>query len=61
MGKTSFSGKWGRVQVQKKAPVAPEPTKSPEESVRQMKQAQKSAADDDYREKALAMHGLLCA
>ena len=61
MGKTSFSGKWGKVQVQKKTPAAPETTKTPEESVRQMKQAQKSAATEDYREKALAMYGLLCA
>ncbi len=57
----TFSSKWRKVKVRKK-PVLPaaEAEKSPEESIREMKKAQKPAVED-YREKSLAIHGLVCA
>jgi HNH endonuclease. len=62
MAKVTFSNKWGRVQVQKTAvlPTA-EADKSAEESVREMKKSQKPPAGEDYREKSLAINGLVCA
>ena len=62
MAKVTFSNKWGRVQVQKAAvvPVA-EANKSAEDAVREMKKSQKSPSGEDYREKSLAIHGLVCA
>jgi hypothetical protein len=62
MAKVTFSNKWGRVQVQKTAviPVA-EADKSAEEAVREMKKSQKPPAGEDYREKSLAIHSLICA
>ena len=62
MAKVTFSNKWGRVQVQKTAVMpALEANKSAEEAVRDMKKSQKSPAGEDYREKALAIQGLICA
>ena len=62
MAKVTFSSKWGSVKVQKKS-VSPaaEAEKSAEESVREMKKSQKSPAGEDYREKSLAINGLVCA
>lgn len=62
MAMVTFSSKWGKVKVQKR-PVLPAAAaeKSAEESVREMKKAQKPAAGEDYREKSLAIHGLVCA
>lgn len=62
MAKVTFSSKWGSVKVQKK-PVASvsETGKSAEELVREMKKSQKSPAGEDYREKSLAINGLVCA
>src|SRR5450759_3377607 len=62
MAMVTFSSKWGKVKIQKK-PVLPAAAveKSVEESVREMKKAQKPAVGEDYREKALAIHGLVCA
>jgi hypothetical protein len=61
MAKMTFSSKWGKVSVQKKPLIAIEQNKSAQESVRQMKNAQKPPAGEDYREKALLIHGLVCA
>jgi hypothetical protein len=62
MAKVTFSSKWGSVKVQKK-PVASvsETGKSAEELVREMKKSQKLPAGEDYREKSLAINGLVCA
>lgn len=62
MKKVTFSSKWGGVKVQKK-PSAPgaETGKSAEELVREMKKSQKSPSGEDYREKSLAINGLICA
>jgi 5-methylcytosine-specific restriction endonuclease McrA len=62
MAKVTFSNKWGKVQVQKAAVVLPaQANKSAEEAVREMKKSQKSPAGEDYREKSLAIQGLICA
>ena len=62
MKKVTFSSKWGSVNVQKK-PVSPaaEIGKSAEDLVREMKESQKTPGGDDYREKSLAINGLVCA
>lgn len=58
----TFSSKWGSVKVQKKAtsPSA-EADKSAEDLVREIKKSQKSPSGEDYREKSLAINGLVCA
>lgn len=62
MAKVTFSNKWGRVKVQK-TPVLPstEADKSAEEVVREIKKSQKLPAAEDYRERSLAIYGLVCA
>lgn len=59
MAKVTFSGKWGRVAVSKKPAVGGQ--KSVEEVVRGIKNAASAPGGEDYREKSLAMHGLVCA
>jgi hypothetical protein len=62
MKKVTFSSKWGSVNVQKKPVLsAAETGKSAEELVREMKKSQKPPAGEDYREKSLAINGLVCA
>ena len=62
MAKVTFSNKWGKVQVQKAAVVpAGQAVKSAEDAVREMKKSQKTSAGEDYREKSLAITGLICA
>jgi len=60
MARMTFSNKWGRVAVSKK-PLAPEGQKSVEDTVREMKNAAKTPGGEDYREKSLGIHGLVCA
>ncbi len=62
MVKVTYSNKWGSVKVQKK-PAAPpaETRKSAEELVREIKKSEKLPAGEDYREKSLAINGLVCA
>lgn len=59
MAKMTFSNKWGRVAVAKKPQTAEAP-KSVEDVVREMKNADKAPGDEDYREKSLRIHGLVC-
>ena len=61
MARLTFSSKWGKVKVDKKPAASRDADKSVEDSVRQMKAAQKAPAGEDYREKSLALHGLVCA
>ena len=61
MSKVTFNSKWGKVQTDKKPITVPEGNKSAEDSVREMKAAQKPPAGEDYRERSLAIHGLVCA
>jgi predicted HNH restriction endonuclease len=60
MAKMTFSNKWGRVAVSKK-PMTAEAQKSVEDTVREMKNAAKTPGGEDYREKSLNIHGLVCA
>jgi predicted HNH restriction endonuclease len=60
MAKMTFSNKWGRVAVSKK-PQGIEAQKSVEDTVREMKNAAKAQGGEDYREKSLSIHGLVCA
>lgn len=59
MAKTTFSNKWGRVAVAKK-PQGSDNQKSAEDVVREMKNAAKLPGNEDYREKSLRIHGLVC-
>jgi hypothetical protein len=62
MAKMTFSSKWGSVKVQKKPSASgAEGGKSAEDLVREIKKSQKSPAGEDYREKSLAINGLVCA
>jgi predicted HNH restriction endonuclease len=61
MAKVTFSSKWGKVKVDKKPVTSVEVNKSAQDSVREMKAAQKSPAGEDYRERSLAIYGLVCA
>ena len=60
MAKMTFSNQWGRVAVSKK-PQGAEAQKSVEDTVREMKNAAKAPGGEDYREKSLSIHGLVCA
>lgn len=60
MAKMTFSNKWGRVAVSKK-PITTDAQKSVEDTVREMKNAAKAPGGEDYREKSLSIHGLVCA
>lgn len=60
MAKMTFSSKWGRVAVAKK-PANADGQKSVEDTVREMKNAAKAPGGEDYRERSLSIHGLVCA
>lgn len=60
MAKVTFSSKWGRVKAQKTPALAGD-QKSAEDAVRQMKISAQSKENDNYREKSLKIHGLICA
>ncbi|KAF0156647.1 MAG: cytoplasmic protein [Syntrophaceae bacterium] len=59
MAKMTFSNKGGRVAVSKK-PLTTDTQKSVEDTVREMKNAAKTPGGEDYREKSLNIHGLVC-
>jgi 5-methylcytosine-specific restriction endonuclease McrA len=61
MAKVTFSNKWGRVKVQKKVIPTGDKTKSLQDSVRDIKKNQRPPVGEDYREKSLNIHGLVCA
>lgn len=60
MAKVSFGSKWGRVSanVSKKGESS---GKTAEEIVRGLKKAAQKTPGEDYRERSLAIHGLVCA
>jgi len=58
MAKVSFSSRGGRIRS-KAAPEKAKSDKPPEDVVREIKAESKKA--EDYREKSLATHGLICA
>lgn len=58
----TFSSKWGSVKVQTKPSASgAEGGKSAEDLVREIKKSEKLSAGEDYREKSLAINGLVCA
>lgn len=62
MAKVTYSSKWGSVKVQKKPASPPaETVKSAEELVREIKNSQKISGGEDYRERSLAINGMVCA
>jgi hypothetical protein len=62
MAKVTFSSKWGKVKAQTKSPATPVTgQKTLADTVREMKNSDKTQGVEDYREKSLAMHGLVCA
>src|SRR4030066_444035 len=61
MAKVTFSSKWGREKAQKKMIPAGNDIKSAQDFVRDIKKNQRTPAGEDYREKSLAIHGLVCA
>lgn len=60
MGRLSFGKKGRRVTV-RTGQTKPEATKPPEEVVREIKSSRQSFPGEDYRERSLAIHGLICA
>lgn len=60
MAKMTFSSKFGRVAVSQK-PRTAEAQKSVEDTVREMKNAARTENGEDYRERSLRIHGLVCA
>jgi hypothetical protein len=59
VGKVSFGSKWGRVSssVGKSGGTG----KSAEDVVRELRKAGEKPPGEDYRERSLAIHGLVCA
>jgi len=60
MAKVTFGSKWGRVRVKSNSSKG-NPSKSPEEVVRELKKDAERPPGEDYRERSLALHGLVCA
>ncbi len=60
MANISFDGKKGRIKSSIRRDT-PKERKSVGDVVREIKEGMKKPAGEDYRERALAMHGLVCA
>jgi len=60
MAKVTFGSKWGRVRVKSNSSKV-DSARSPEEIVRELKQDAQKPPGEDYRERSLAIHGLICA
>lgn len=61
MAKVTFTSKWGSVKVQKKSVSSVAAEKSAADVVREIKKSQKTPSGEDYRERSLAINGLVCA
>jgi len=59
MAKVSFGSKWGRVRSRSSSDKANSP-RSPEDVVRELKKDAQRPPGEDYRERSLAIHGLIC-
>lgn len=59
MSKWTYTSKWGRVRKIKSKTSAP--TRAAEDVVRAIKEEEQKQPGEDYREKALALFGLICA
>jgi 5-methylcytosine-specific restriction endonuclease McrA len=60
VGKVSFGSKWGRVEAKVKKDSS-QPVRSVEEVVRELKKNNQKPPGEDYRERSLRIHGLVCA
>lgn len=60
MAKVTYGSKWGRVRAKSNSSKV-NPTKSPEDVVRELKLEDRRPAGEDYRERSLSIHGLVCA
>ena len=60
MPRATFGKKWGRVHTAT-VRTKPKEGKSPEDVVRDLKKEQQKLPGEDYRERSLALHGLICA
>jgi len=60
MARLSYGNRAGRVRATATKSGAPS-GKTPEEVVREIKTSQQRAGGEDYRERSLAIHGLICA
>ncbi len=61
MGRISFNNRGGRVKVYSSPKQKGKSQKSVEEVIREIKSSQPQQPGDDYRERSLALHGLMCA
>ncbi|GAB4269129.1 MAG: hypothetical protein Kow0092_23050 [Deferrisomatales bacterium] len=61
MARYSFGKKGGRVTRRRADAARSAPVKSPEEVLRELREGRRPAAGEDYRERSLAIHGLVCA
>jgi hypothetical protein len=59
MASVTYGNRGGRVKVQK-TPDKAKPARSPEEIVRELKASQSTTNEEEYRERSLALHGLIC-
>ncbi|OPY13263.1 MAG: hypothetical protein A4E66_00832 [Syntrophus sp. PtaB.Bin001] len=60
MAKVTFGSKWGRVRAKSSAGKG-DTARSPEDVVRELKLEARRPSGEDYREKSLSIHGLVCA
>jgi 5-methylcytosine-specific restriction endonuclease McrA len=60
VAKVSYGSKWGRVRVNSNSNQT-KVAKSPEEVVKEIKKGMEKPPGEDYREKAFALFGLVCA
>lgn len=61
MSRISFGNKGGRVKATVSKDRAGTPARSAEDVVREMKLSNQAPSGEDYRERSLAIHGLICA
>lgn len=61
MASITFGSKGGRVKTTVKKSDRPKSTKTAEDVVREMKAGMEKPAGEDYRERSLSIHGLICA
>jgi len=61
LAKISFDGRAGRIRSSVKNEDVPKKPKSVGDVVRELKEGMKKPAGEDYRERSLAIHGLVCA
>lgn len=60
MARMSFGSKAGKIRVSG-APSATPPARSTEEVIRELKKGLEKPPGEDYRDRSLAIHGLVCA